>query len=240
MLIKKYNQEVLNFFNGKPDYNVGLSLLMKFGTEKAVLLELFGKETDSKREKLFSILKNLIDKSKTCIPKSEAYKRTSVISIENNHSNSRKTVEVSENHFHGSNNNRFRASDSIPENATILESIRVKRAELYRLRSTLHNDLFNAISNETRKPLAFEIMRLSREIDEINNEFKDAQNGVIPERFVKVERTAEEYIKIDFTKKYVSKYKKLVANSDSVEKREHYQNLLEKHQKTLNQLLNGK
>lgn len=223
------------FLEGKLNYNVGLSLFMKVFSDKLVLIDLFGAETESKKEILTNKLLEYYE-SQQEIHESEYQ---SIRNSEQNNSHSRKTIESSKDSVPWSIDYRYSPSNNIPSNDSIILHLAAERKKLYNIRGNIHADLFNALTDERRHDLAIQIMKIQSDIDNVNQEIRKVESGLVPERFIKQSRSAEEYVKIRNTQQYIKVFKRKLQDKLTLEQREKYQKLLAKHKSNLEKLING-
>jgi hypothetical protein len=223
------------FLEGKLNYNVGLSLFMKVSSDKSVLIDLFGAETDAKKQLLTDKLLEYY----------EEYQQTheseyqSIRDSEQNNSHSRKTIESSKDSIPWSIDYRYSPSSDIPSNDSIILHLASERKKLYNIRGNVHADLFNALTDERRHELALQIMKIQADIDNVNQEIRKVESGLVPERFIKQSRSAEEYIKIRNIQQYIKVFERKLQDKLTLEQREKYEKLLAKHKSNLEKLING-
>jgi len=227
--------EIKSYIEGKLNYNVGLSLFMRICSDKSILFELFGAETQAKKQLLTDKLLEYYEEQEQL----DQRKFASIRNSKNNNSSSRNNAEGNEDFILRPVNYRFVAVSNIPSDDSIIESLESEWRNLYRQRGIIHVDLYNAISDEKRHEIALNLMRIQKQIDGINEEKRKVKAGSIPERFIKQSRSAEEFIEIQNLKSYIAKFERLLKKEITAEEREKYQRLLNKHQSKLEKIING-
>lgn len=230
------NNQILEFLEGKLNYNVGLSLFMRISTDKHILLQLFGLETPEKKEILTEQLQNYYDEEN---PKQLAERQSESVSDSNqNYSDTPNNVESNENPIRWSIDYRYAPVSDIPKGGSIIVHLAAERKKLYRIRGNLHSDLFNAVSDERRHEIAKDIMKVQFDIDNLHSEMRKVENGLVPERFLRQTRSAVDLVKIQNCQKYIGKFKKKVQEAETEADKIKYQKLLDKHELNLKALIN--
>lgn len=231
----KLIDQIKLFLEGKLNYNVGLSLLMKISSDKSVIIKLFGLENSSKNKILTDKLKEYYEINQQL----EEREYQSLSSSSTNHSSTRNTFESTEDSFRWSTDYRYSPNNSIPSNDSIILNLANERKKLYNLRGNLHADMFNAISDERRHHLAIKVMEIQSDIDSVNREIKKVELGLVPERFIKQSRSADEFVKIKNCQQYIRGFERKLKQQITLEQRDKYEKLLAKHKINLQKLING-
>lgn len=228
--------QILEYLEGKLDYNVGLSLFMRISTDKVILLQLIGLETPKKKQLLTQQLTDYYEDETST--KLESHKQRSRSNPSRANSKVHAAISRDETPIYVSNDYRFTPVDSIPESNSVIIALADERKKYYRLRGNLHADLYNAISDDRRHELAEQIMAIQFKIDVVNDEIRKVEQGLLPERFIRKSRTAEQYHEIRNCQQYIHKYKKWLDRSTTPEEREKNQKFLDKYEDKLKTLIN--
>lgn len=230
------NNQIFDFLKGKLNYNVGLSLFMRVTTNTELLKALFGLETPEKKQLLKKYLTEYYESEQKQLDPSQ---QQSLSTPKGNHSSTRNTTEGSKDSISWTVDNIYIPVDSVPSNDSIIHHLKTEQKNLYRLRGIQHVELFNAISDENRHKIAIEIIKLSNEITVINAEIYKTKAGIVPERFIKKSRSAEEFVKIKNCEQYIRKFTLKLKSQITPEERVRTEILLEKHKNNLEKLING-
>lgn len=129
---------------------------------------------------------------------------------------------------------------SIPDRDVLpglIERIKHERKELYRLRGFTHASLHNASTDQERYTLCLKIMDTQDQINELNRDLKLVQIGKVPGKYMKKDRTADEYIRIRNLKMYISRFEKKLKNCNSLAEKNEIQAILDKHKQELESLI---
>jgi hypothetical protein len=227
--------DIKAYIEGKLNYNVGLSLFMRVCSDKSVLIELFGAETEAKKQLLTDKLLEYYEEQEQL----DQCEFTRLRTANKDNSSSRNNAEGDEDSILRPNNYRFVPVSNLPSDDSVIESLDAEWRTLYRQRGIIHVDLFNAVSDEKRHEVALQLMKIQAKIDGINDEKKKVKAGEIPERFIKQSRTAEEFIQIQNLKSYIGNYERKLKKQLTAEEREKVEKLLEKHKSKLQKIING-
>jgi len=127
--------------------------------------------------------------------------------------------------------------------ASFIEDIRKERKMIYKMLDALHASLPFREKEERRK-IAFEILDLDDRLREIMTRIDHyEETGIIllkPDKQEKIKVTGkdtDELLKRMYTiRTYVTRYKNLLAESESLEDRDHYQKKLDEYQQELNEV----
>lgn len=210
--------------NGEDVYYDGLAIFSIYCTNKRLLANLFIKENSNNRQKLIYELKKI---SHSTDPELDT---TSTVEISAQH----QPETIPQNVF-------SRISSNLDSNASsgngILQLTKSKLQELYRLRGHLHGQLHNCITDKDRAAIAKEILQTRSKIDKVITEQHLIQQGELPGSEVAKILSVEKYVEIRNVRQYVSRTKKKLDNAQNPANKAKYQNLLEKHQHRLNELL---
>ena len=127
--------------------------------------------------------------------------------------------------------------------ASLIEDIRKERKMIYKMLDALHASMpFR--EKEERRRIAFEILDLDDRLREIMTRIDHyEETGIIlpkPDKQEKIKvrgKDTGELLKRMYTlRTYVTRYKNLLGESDSLEDRDHYQEKLDEYQQELNEV----
>lgn len=231
----KLINQIKLFLEGKLNYNVGLSLFMKICSDKLILIDLLGAESLEKKQILIDKLFEYYEQQKQL----EECEYRGIQNSSKNNSNSSNTSESSENSVYWSTDYRYSSVSNIPSNDSIIIQLANERKKLYNLRGNIHSDLFNAVSDIRRHELAIKVMEIQSDIDSINAEIRKVESGLVPERFIKKSRSADEFVKIKNCQQYIRGFERKLKQQITLEQKEKYEKLLAKHKANLEKLING-
>lgn len=233
-------QDLINkaksYLNGDLSYTEGISVFIQLTRNKQLIKFLTGPYSVAREQKLKYELSKFTkhnEKSTKITVQSRSSEPDPI--IENQHKPVQKTPTKTEHNPVRSNPNHHYPGDSF--SVSVVGRIEAERKEKYRERGHQHGRLHEAISDESRKGIALQILDVQSEIDQLNRELKEAKQGNIPPRFAKKSLSAEQYIKIRNLKQYIARYKKQIEQAETVQRRKQLEELLRKNEDELNRIL---
>jgi hypothetical protein len=219
-----------SYLNGDLSYNVGVSVFIKISRNENLnrqfLLPHSPEREKNLKNELYKITKLYENNEKTSGPKYDHQTGQRLRLID----------EPQELYAIEKTNTRSTSSGNI-SNGSVLsgltDRLQNQRKELYRLRGHLHGQLHIANTDEERHQLAFRIMNSQGEIDDLNRDIKSIESGNVPSKHLKVNRSADEYIRIRNLKTYIARYEKKIENCTSLKGKQKFEAILNNHKEEL-------
>lgn len=124
----------------------------------------------------------------------------------------------------------FSSSNDVPG----LESkLHKQRKDLYRQRGHYHGKLHNATTDDERHQLAIRIMDSQDQINKLNRDIRLIEAGSVPSKYLKKDKTADEFVRIKNLKMYISRFEKKIESCTSLSEKAKHEAILEKHKAEL-------
>lgn len=111
-----------------------------------------------------------------------------------------------------------------------------QRKELYRQRGHYHAQLHNATTDDQRHQLAIKVMNAQDQINKLNRDIKLIEAGSIPSKYLKQDKTADEFVRIKNLKMYISRFEKKIESCTSLTEKAKHEAILAKHKAELKSL----
>lgn len=227
------------YLNGDLSYTEGVSVFIQLTRNKHLVKHFSGPQNHMREKKLKYELGKIIKHNEKRLKTKSSALQSGTVQHVSDHADFKRSLQErsvqTNNHHHLSGYNPDYSSD--PADLSIISRIEQERREQYRIRGHEHGRLHEAISDSNRREIALRILDIQSTIDQLNKELNDARKGKIPSRFVKETITAAQFINIRNLKYYIARYKRELEKVDNIQRKEKLQQLIEKNQQKLNQLL---
>jgi len=237
--MKEAISQANNYLNGNLQYDVGVSIFMKL-SKNLILARHFLQGYSAQREdKLKYELKKLtkqneqIQKPSTKPLRSRSNEPDPITT----HFSESPQKNINQDGNHPSNSDRYSNISSSDVDSGLISNLNQKRKELYRFRGHLHGQLHSAPTDESRYELAHQIMKTQSSIDVLNRDINSTTVGSIPSKYLKKDKTADEYVRIRNLKTYIARFEKKLEGCTTVEEKEKLQSILKKHKEELKSML---
>ena len=224
--------EIQKFLTQKTDYSYGVHLLSKVIKNTRIIHHLIRKESEVNWQKLIYELEKYMksipnpiengketekpnQKNQTEPKRDELSSRPEIYTqqIERREKKELSTIPTP------SDSNHVASSIS-----NLFHLVKKKQALLYRSRGHLHGRLHEARTNEIRKQLASDIIKIQSDIEAVNKDLKLIEEGSIPRELVLKMMNAEQYKAYRNYQNYVVRYKNYLKKGNlSEEKKASYQ-----------------
>lgn len=121
-----------------------------------------------------------------------------------------------------------------------LQSIEKLRAELYRKRGHLHGRLHEATTKNKRFLLARELQGVQKQIIQVNRDFKAAQEGNIPVKYLVKTEAESAALRLRTVKIYIARYQKQMDEATTIKAKAKAEKYLNKYLNELKQINEGR
>jgi len=224
------------YLNGDLSYDEGISIFSQLSRNKFLIRVLSSKPTPAKERKLHHEISQLTKRYETSTKNSKpAQTNVAEGSTGTKPVDATQLTEETNKDFPSSDRHSYISdSDADPGLKTGIE---LKRKELYRLRGHLHGSLHKAVSDQDRYTIALKIMDTQQEIDSVNKDLRSIDAGHIPSKYLKQDKTADQFVQIRNAKMYISRFEKKVQSAKTIDERNKYQEILDKHRANLKSLV---
>lgn len=229
-------QKASKFLNGELSYNVGVSVFLQLSRNsnlKRLFLLPHSEEREIQlRKQLHEITKQYEAEQQYTKSKSsnddKASERLRIANESQEFHNIEKNNSRSDRHSYLSNDTPVPGLDS---------KLQKQRKDLYRKRGYYHAQLHNARTDSERHQLAISVMDTQDEINKLNKDLKLIEAGSIPSKYLKKDKTADEFVRIKNLKMYISRFEKKIEKCTSLSEKNKLESLLAKHKAELKSLI---
>lgn len=212
------NQQLIDSINqylkGNSSYTEGCSLFYSLTTNKQFAIRLMRNDSKLNRDTLIYELQKIID---------EIQIKHSIETVED------VLTKVKIDNISQLND----PSVSITQKNDIEFKMREQWKYLYRHRGHLHGRLHEAITNELRHDIAIQIMSTQKQIDTLNLELSNLENGEIPIRFLENKISSTDYRAIQNLKAYIRRDKYRLSQEITVSERKKLLSNISKYEKKI-------
>lgn len=228
-------QKASKFLNGELSYNVGVSVFLQLSRNtnlKRLFLLPHSEEREVQlRKQLHEITKQHENKHQEPITHSSHDDQASErLRIANE---PQELHNIKENH---SRTDRYSYHPSGTHVSGLDSKLQQQRKELYRMRGHYHGQLHKARTDEERHQLAIKIMDTQDQINKVNRDLRAIEAGNVPSKYLKQDKTADEFVRIKNLKMYISRFEKRLETCTTVAEKEKINSILTKHKEELKRL----
>jgi len=240
------NDKIDDWLFDQGDYSVGIALLSQVCKKRALINTLLVSQSNFNKNKIiYELEKHLksasYGKQQKKRQKSREIRSGSIPRKENDAGAGDESInqprEESSGVVHSDVYIPGVSGDNSPLSGLVLrklDEIKRQRNDCYAQRDHLHPKLSIVESNTERFELAGQIRSLTDEITTYNQQMSELEaNNSIPLALQDRNIWFELEKKLQNTKKYITKYKLLVKNAESIKKRDHHQGIVDKYEKEL-------
>lgn len=229
------HQKANKFLNGELSYNVGVSVFLQLSRNenlKRLFLLPHSPERELQlRKQLHEITKQYEANHQGHTPRSsnddKASERLRIADEPQEFHNIQKDNPLPDRYSYLPNGSDVPGLDS---------KLQKQRKELYRQRGHYHAQLHTARTDDERHQLAIKVMDAQDQINKLNRDIKLIEAGSIPSKYLKKDKTADEFVRIKNLKMYISRFEKKIESCTSLLEKTKAEAILIKHKAELKSL----
>lgn len=225
--------------NGNFDYTEGVSVFSQFTNNRILVRNLLLKQNKSNTEKLIYELIKLAKHEKSEKQNALQPRESLLGTVTPNFSApAQKELDPPMDH-RSSSDPGIDYSNHTPSVhiSSIQSELQTKRKDLYRARGHFHGGMHNCTTDTERYSFAKKVLDTQTQIDSVNKELNQLQNGVIPSNYLKQSATGEQVIELRNVKIYIGRYEKKLATAKTPAEKLKFESKLEEYKNKLKSLL---
>lgn len=228
-------KEVIKYLNGELPYEMGVLLFKSIGKNKS-LARHFSLPFSKEREQKLKYELQKYTKQYEAPSKLQSFTQNDDIKSSTGNEPADATLITKTPNATVPHSDRYTYLPSSNDVSGLDSKLQQQRKELYRMRGHYHGQLHKARTDEERHQLAIKIMDAQDQINKVNRDLRAIEAGNIPSKYLKQDKTADEFVRIKNLKMYISRFEKRLETCTTVAEKEKINSILTKHKEELKRL----